>query len=105
MTTQQQPPRYRVHYEDNGLLKLALQKVGGDISLVDIDDYQCDRETSSLVGARSIIRALLRRGHLVQAVYERIGIRAADLSRCSEEYQQLHQGKEWEWDEETEVAL
>lgn len=96
----QQSPRYRVHYEDKGLFQLALQRVGGNIALIDIDTYQQDREVTTLAAARSVQRSLKRRGHLVQAVYERVNLRESQEGG-SEEYKSLH--VEWEWDEEREI--
>lgn len=99
----QKAPRCVVRYEDSGLFKLALQKVSGNIDLIDIDAYQQERETSTLPAAKSIRRALERRGHLVRAIYERVNIRESEAWH-SEEYQALHRGRiEWEWDEEQEI--
>jgi len=101
----QKAPRYVVHYEDQGLFQIALQRAGGDINLIDIDTYQQERETSTLPAAKSIQRALERRGHLVQAIYERINIREASQEWHDEEYKALHHGEiEWEWDEEREIG-
>ena len=100
----QKAPRYTVHYEDIGLFKLALQRAGGNIDLIDIDAYQRERETSAFPAAKSIKRALERRGHLVVGIYERINIRES-WDWHSEEYKRLHQGEmEWEWDEEQELV-
>ena len=99
----QKAPRFVVRYEDHGLFKLALQQAGGNIDLIDIDAYQQARETSTLPAAKSIRRALERRGHLVQAIYERVNIRESEEWH-SEEYRVLHRGEtEWEWDEEREI--
>ena len=81
----QKAPRYAVHYEDHGHFKFALQRAGGDINLIDIDAYQQERETSTLPAAKSIRRALERRRHLVQGIYERVNIRESEEWH-SEEY-------------------
>lgn len=96
-------PRFVVRYEDSGLFKLALQRVGGNIDLIEIDVYQQERETSTLPAAKSVRRALERRGHLVRAIYERVNIRESEEWH-SEEYRVLHRGRiEWQWDEEWEI--
>jgi hypothetical protein len=101
--TTRQAPRYRVQYEDKGLFQLALRRVGGNIDLINIDAYQQDREATIVAAARSIQRSLERRGHLVQAIYERVNIREAQ-DWHDKEYQALHhQCVEWEWDEEREI--
>jgi hypothetical protein len=100
----QQPPRFVVRYEDSQRFQQALAKVGGNLELLDPDDYADQRETTSLIGARSIQRSLERRGHLVQGIYERVGIREVE-SEHSNEYCELHPDEiEWEWDREEEVT-
>lgn len=100
----QHVPRFRVHYEDKGLFHLALRRAGGNIELIDIDAYQQDRDVATLAAARSVQRSLERRGHLVQAIYERVNIHVSQ-ARHSEEYTALHPHEvEWEWDEEREIV-
>jgi hypothetical protein len=60
------------------------------------------REAITLAGARSIQRALRRRGHHVQGIYERINLRVRPaLDEDTHEHMVLVCGKlDWEWDGE-----
>jgi hypothetical protein len=64
-----------------------------------------EREATSLAGARSIQRALLRRGHRVYGIYERINLRVRPvLAAADAKYPVLVCGKlAWDWDGERQV--
>jgi hypothetical protein len=99
----QRAPRYAVHYEDRGLFQQALRNAHGNVDLVDPDDFYREGEASTLPAAKSIKRALERRGHSVHGIFERINIRES-WDWHSEEYKTQHFGEmEWEWDEERPV--
>jgi hypothetical protein len=61
-----------------------------------------ESETTTLAGARSIQRALQRRGQHVQGIYERINLHARpSLGQDTQEPMVLVCGKlDWEWDSE-----
>lgn len=101
----QKAPRYAVHYEDTGLFQQALRKARGNVDVVDPDDFYRERETSTLPAAKSIKRALERRGHCVHGIYERVNIHEVSQEWYSEEYRALHRGEiEWDWDKEQEIV-
>jgi hypothetical protein len=100
-------PRFVVRYEDSDLYQQALAKAGGDPETAEIDpaDYDCSKEATTLASAKRIMRSLERKGHYVQAILERIGIREDDRSWHSDEYLAQHPDeKEWTWDREEEVT-
>jgi hypothetical protein len=92
MLRRQLPPRYVVHSEE------ALPRTGDESEAVSAHDVVQEREATTLAGARSIQRALQRRGYCVHGVYERIHL------RISQSLERLVCGKlAWEWDGERPV--
>jgi hypothetical protein len=103
MAQREFPPRFAVRYEETFRSKPAMQRVGDERDGVHTYAVVHEREATTLAGARSIQRALLRRGHRVEGIYERINIRPA-VDEQNEEYRMLVCGKlEWEWDSERPV--
>lgn len=103
MIQRQLPPRYAVHYEEVLPSEPAPSRTGGKSDTVQAhslltNGLMQEREAITLAGARSIQRALQRRGYHVHGVYERINIRPR------ESLEVLHCGNlEWEWDGERPV--
>src|SRR5262249_50081056 len=102
MVERQLPPRYAVRYEDALLSKPAFLRAGDETDEVHLHESVRERESTTLAGARSIQRALQRRGYRVQGIYQRINLHIRpSLDEDTHEYLMLVCGKlDWEWDDE-----
>jgi hypothetical protein len=80
MAQRQLPPRYAVRYEDMVLSKPATAGVGDERAGGQDPDIVHERQATTLAGARSIQRALQRRGHRVQGIYERLNLHFRSLA-------------------------
>jgi hypothetical protein len=104
MAQREFPPRFAVHYEETFRSQPAMPPVGNERDGVHAPDVVHERAATTLAGARSIQRALHRRGQRVHGIYERINIRPAVDEQNGEEYSVLVCGKlAWEWDSERPV--
>jgi hypothetical protein len=102
MAQRQLPPRYAVRYENTVLSKPAWPRVGDECAGGQAPDVVHECEATTLAGARSIERALQRRGHRLLGIYERLNLRfRPSVDEHSAEYPVLVCGKlDWEWDSE-----
>lgn len=102
MAKREFPPRFAVRYEDTFWTNPAMPRVGNERDGAHAPDVVHERAATTLAGARSIQRALRRRGHRVHGIYERINLGFRPVSNeYNEQYRVLVCGKlEWEWDGE-----
>jgi hypothetical protein len=109
MAHRQLPPRYTVRYAAIVLSQPALPCVGDERTGVHAPGLAVvhEREATTLAGARSIQRALQRRGHRVQGIYERINLRVRPSWHGQPAaYTQQACGRlegDWDWDSERPV--
>jgi hypothetical protein len=105
MAQRQLPPRYAVRYEDTVLSKPAWPRVGDKCDRGQAPDVVHEREATTLAGARSIQRALRRRGYHVRGIYERLNLRfRPSVYEHIPAYTVLVCGKlDWEWDSERPI--
>jgi hypothetical protein len=105
MAQRELPPRFAVRYEETFRSQPAMARAGDERDGAHAPDRVHERVAITLAGARSIQRALQRRGHRVYGIYERINLRFRPaLDEHNEEYRVLVCGKlEWEWDSEQPV--
>jgi hypothetical protein len=107
MVERQLPPRFAVRYVDALPSELAMPPAADERNAVPLPHVIHEREATSLAGARSIQRALLRRGHRVYGIYERINLRVRPvLAEADAKYPVLVCGKlAWDWDGERQVNM
>ena len=105
MAQRQLPPRYAVRYENTVQFKLAKPRVGAERAGGQDPGVVHEREATTLAGARSIQRALQRRGHRFLGIYERLNLRfRPSVDEHIPAYTVLVCGKlDWEWDSERPI--
>jgi hypothetical protein len=101
MLERQLPPRFAVRYEAPPASKSAIPQAGGKGDTVYARGLIQEREATTLAGARRFQRALQRRGHHVQGIYERTNLRVRpSLDEDTHEYLVVCGKLDWEWDAE-----
>ena len=105
MAQRQFPPRFAVRHEDAVLSVPTLPRGRDKRDAGRAHDLVHEREATTLAGAKSIQRALHRRGLRILGIYERINLRFRPaLDEQHEEYPTLVCGQlAWEWDSERSV--
>jgi hypothetical protein len=87
------PPPLLLRYVDDTLWTQELTRCQGIAEAIDPADVKQSRDAWTLAGAKSIRRALERRGHSSVRIYRRVNLRNITPSGVTWR-------KEWEWDEE-----
>jgi hypothetical protein len=95
MSYRQLPPQYAVHFTELAKIPTTAHETASD----SLPSRPQKRTATTLAGAKSIRRALVRRGSQVEGIYALLGVRLKTLPHEARPCGQL----QWEWDAEVRL--